>query len=178
MKAEWLLSQGKGRSFRLGQHHELVDYLIKTCGTNADDVRKHFSFCVIYLFDFLKRDDLHLSRIMLQQDQCKQSQLISESEFVRMSSSSSINSTNRYSEYDNRPIKPLDQNLFQSKLSEYPVEPMKSKYSAHEPSISKMKSKRHTIAEPVATVQLKSAPVNVKGLTQSVDKMRTSMLKA
>ena len=55
---------------------------------------------------------------------------------------------------------------------------MKSKYSAHEPSISKMKSKRHTIAEPVATIQLKSAPVNVKDLTQSVDKMRTSMLKA
>jgi hypothetical protein len=39
LKAEWLLSQGKGRSFRSGEHHELVQYLIKVCGTDADEVK-------------------------------------------------------------------------------------------------------------------------------------------
>ncbi len=38
LKAEWLLSQGKGRSFRPGEHYELVQYLIKVCGTDADEV--------------------------------------------------------------------------------------------------------------------------------------------
>ena len=38
LKAEWLLSQGKGRSFRPGDHMELVQYLIKVCGTDADEV--------------------------------------------------------------------------------------------------------------------------------------------
>ena len=31
------------------------------------------------------------------------------------------NSANRYSQYDNRPIKPLDQQMLQAKLDEYPV---------------------------------------------------------
>jgi hypothetical protein len=69
----------------------------------------------------------------------QQSLLVSESEFVKLSPSSSVertpspehvqsnpiterSSTNRYSTYDDRPIKPLDQNMLQSKLSEYPVE--------------------------------------------------------
>lgn len=39
LKAEWLLSQGKGRSFRPGEHDELVQYLIRVCGTDADEVR-------------------------------------------------------------------------------------------------------------------------------------------
>lgn len=38
LKSEWLLSQGKGRSFRPGDHDELVQYLIKVCGTDADEV--------------------------------------------------------------------------------------------------------------------------------------------
>ncbi|CAF1606036.1 unnamed protein product [Rotaria magnacalcarata] len=181
LKSEWLLSQGKGRSFRPGEQYDLVQYLIKVCGTNADE-----------------RDDLHLSRIMFQQDLYKQnvddgfmktsdtmkdandtlskdsqpklqqSLLVSESEFVKMSSSSSSSvstvnehivsdqqkisasnsdyqmqtpspqynqsashndepitehsSSNRYSDYDNRPIKPLDKNMLQSKLSQYPIE--------------------------------------------------------
>ncbi|CAF1011016.1 unnamed protein product [Rotaria sordida] len=179
LKSEWLLSQGKGRSFRSGEHNDLVQYLIKVCGTNAEE-----------------RDDLHLSRIMIQQDLYKpnvdetlmrtsntmkdandtlskdsqlklqKSLLISESEFVKLSSSSSIstnnepiicdhqkisfsnseqqmqtpspryirttnhndeqiiehNSKNRYNNYDNRPIKPLDKNMLQSKLNQYPIE--------------------------------------------------------
>ncbi|CAF3743149.1 unnamed protein product [Rotaria sp. Silwood1] len=180
LKSEWLLSQGKGRSFRSGEHNELVQYLIKVCGTDADE-----------------RDDLHLSRIMFQQDLYKQnfdemfirasdtmkdandtlskdtqtklqkSLLLSESEFVKISPSSSISpvkepilsdyhqkisftnseqqmqtpspryirsttqndeqitehsSNTRYSDYDNRPIKPLDQNMLQSKLNQYPVD--------------------------------------------------------
>jgi hypothetical protein len=43
LKAEWLLSQGKGRSFRPGDHHELVLYLTKVCGTDADEVNKPFN---------------------------------------------------------------------------------------------------------------------------------------
>jgi len=79
------------------------------------------------------------------QSKLQQSLLISESEFVKISSTSSINeqqktrtpspsyiqstnhndnqnSTNRYSNYDNRPIKPLDQNILQTKLNQYPVD--------------------------------------------------------
>ncbi|UJR15290.1 hypothetical protein I4U23_002243 [Adineta vaga] len=109
LKAEWLLSQGKGRSFRPGDHYELVQYLIKICGTNADE-----------------RDDLHLSRIMFQQDlyrhngdideisikttdtmkdanetfskdqpaKLQQSLLLSESEFRKLSPSSSVSTIN------------------------------------------------------------------------------------
>ena len=29
----------------------------------------------------------------------------------------------RFNNYDNRPIKPLDQNMLQSKLNQYPVDP-------------------------------------------------------
>jgi len=31
-------------------------------------------------------------------------------------------SSNRYTKYDNRPIKPLDQNMLQTKLNQYPVD--------------------------------------------------------
>lgn len=31
-------------------------------------------------------------------------------------------SSNRYTSYDNRPIKPLDQNMLQTKLNQYSVE--------------------------------------------------------
>jgi len=30
-------------------------------------------------------------------------------------------SSNRYTDYDNRPVKPLDQNMLQTKLNQYPV---------------------------------------------------------
>ncbi|CAF4267417.1 unnamed protein product [Rotaria socialis] len=175
LKAEWLLSQGKGRSFRPGDHIELVQYLTRVCGTDPD-----------------QRDDLHLSRIMLQKDlynqhrqsvddqmlatsdtmrdanetlsktaqaKSQQSTIISESEFLKLTSSvstadvhlvsthqqqmrtpspgfsrpTSVNtnyideqitdnsSSKRYTNYDNRPIKPLDKDMLQTKLNEYPV---------------------------------------------------------
>jgi hypothetical protein len=77
------------------------------------------------------------------QSKLQQSLLLSESEFVKISPASSTNepqltrtpspryirsttdehsSTNRYSNYDNRPIKPLDHNMFQSKLDQYPID--------------------------------------------------------
>ena len=31
LKAEWLFSQGKGRRFNPGQHHQLVQYLSAVC---------------------------------------------------------------------------------------------------------------------------------------------------
>ncbi|CAF4018272.1 unnamed protein product, partial [Rotaria sp. Silwood1] len=31
-------------------------------------------------------------------------------------------SNTRYSDYDNRPIKPLDKNMLQSKLNQYPID--------------------------------------------------------
>ncbi len=30
--------------------------------------------------------------------------------------------SNRYSDYDNRPVKPLDQNMLQTKLNQYPID--------------------------------------------------------
>ncbi|CAF0823061.1 unnamed protein product [Adineta steineri] len=180
LKAEWLLSQGKGRSFIPGEHAKLVEYLIRVCGTDGSE-----------------KDDLNLSRIMLQQDiytqqrqnentndymmltsdtmkdaseilpkntqrNLQQSTLISESEFIKLNVQSSIssdeepipstheyqnqipnpgytrsasinivhthdpisenNSANRYNEYDERPVKPLDQNMLQTKLNQYPVD--------------------------------------------------------
>ena len=39
LKAEWLLSQGKGRSFVPGEHAELVQYLTRICGIDADKVK-------------------------------------------------------------------------------------------------------------------------------------------
>lgn len=44
LKAEWLLSQGKGRSFRPGDHLELIQYLTRVCGTNNDEVRESNNF--------------------------------------------------------------------------------------------------------------------------------------
>lgn len=115
------------------------------------------------------------------QSKLKQSLLISESEFVNISPASSSDeshpmraipddhsSSNRYSDYDNRPIKPLDKNILQSKLKDYPVEnnPIQprtstqpSKITPREPIIMRPKShkpastrteqtKRHTIAAP------------------------------
>ena len=39
LKAEWLLSHGKGRSFRPGEHDKLVQYLVRVCGTDIDQVK-------------------------------------------------------------------------------------------------------------------------------------------
>ncbi|UJR31386.1 hypothetical protein I4U23_018880 [Adineta vaga] len=179
LKAEWLLSQGKGRSFGFGEHAELVQYLIRVCSTDTHE-----------------KDDLNLSRIMQQQNlyihqrqnehtneemeatsdtihdatdtlsqnthrKLHQSTLISESEFILLNTSSSTtsadeepvsstrhhqmhtpsqaysrsihtsvshiddpitenSSSNRYAQYDDRPIKPLDQNMLQAKLNQYP----------------------------------------------------------
>lgn len=93
----------------------------------------------------------------------QQSLLVSESEFVKISPTSSINephrnrtpspghtrsthedhsSTNRYSDYDNRPVKPLDQNMFQSKLNQYPVENMDTNVSRPRASSNPQQSKR------------------------------------
>ena len=118
------------------------------------------------------------------QSKLKQSLLISESEFVNISPTSSSDeshpirailddhsSSNRYSDYDNRPIKPLDKNILQTKLKEYPVESnvprprmstQPSKITPREPIIMRPKShkpastrtdqtKRHTIAASDAT---------------------------
>lgn len=114
------------------------------------------------------------------QSKFQQSLLISESEFVKISPTSSIvrtpspryirsinddqNSTNRYSNYDNRPIKPLDQNMLQSKLNQYPIDNIDAnnsrsqtstnsklaynanRYSPKTSKSNKNQAKRHTIA--------------------------------
>lgn len=36
LKAEWLFSQGKGRSFRIGEHQALVQYLASTCPLSGE----------------------------------------------------------------------------------------------------------------------------------------------
>ena len=44
LKAEWLYSQGKGRSFQVGDHKALVEYLVSVCsvkkGNDETDVKK------------------------------------------------------------------------------------------------------------------------------------------
>lgn len=133
------------------------------------------------------------------QSKLKQSLLISESEFVKISPESSIeeshatrtrstertraipddqHSSNRYSEYDNRPVKPLDQNILQSKVNQYPQENMQSNISrprtstqptkvtprepiimrpkSHKPSSTRIdQTKRHTIAAVDTTTKSK-----------------------
>merc|ERR1712223_119365 len=37
LKAEWMYSQSKGRAFGVGQHKELVDYLVQVCPLHPDD---------------------------------------------------------------------------------------------------------------------------------------------
>ena len=135
---------------------------------------------------------------MVEQDERKpkkEKSLVSESEFFQITPSSSIsaadpvspvsqtkrdesNSRTRYSAYDNRPIKPLDKNLFQTKLNEYPIgsNPTRTasssrfspKNAAHGPMMPLKlkakpnldKNKRHTIAsahpketKPVSNLQ-------------------------
>jgi len=45
------LSQGRGRSFSPGEHVELVQYLTRVCGTNADEVKK-FEILILLFFYF------------------------------------------------------------------------------------------------------------------------------
>jgi hypothetical protein len=53
LKAEWLLSQGKGRTFGPGEHLELVQYLTRVCRTDVDEVKKFKNFdFILFLFLF------------------------------------------------------------------------------------------------------------------------------
>ena len=65
LKAEWLLTQGKGRSFRPGEHDELVQYLIRVCGTDADEVKhliiRSTDFLLFFLSFFQARRSSSLS---------------------------------------------------------------------------------------------------------------------
>lgn len=36
LRAEWLFSQGKGRSFRIGEHQALIQYLAQTCPLSGE----------------------------------------------------------------------------------------------------------------------------------------------
>ena len=42
LKAEWMYSQSKGRTFGLGQHKELVDYLVQVIFVN------YYSLLIMY----------------------------------------------------------------------------------------------------------------------------------
>src|SRR6218665_357374 len=42
LRAEWLLSQGKGRHFHSGQHNQLCQYLATVCPTTGSEVRSSF----------------------------------------------------------------------------------------------------------------------------------------
>jgi hypothetical protein len=50
-----LLSQGKGRAFSPGEHVELVQYLTRVCGTDADDVKKLNFIISLNFFLFKER---------------------------------------------------------------------------------------------------------------------------
>jgi len=51
LKAEWLLSQGKGRAFGPGEHAQLVQYLTRVCRTDVDEVKK-FEIFILFFFYF------------------------------------------------------------------------------------------------------------------------------
>jgi hypothetical protein len=42
LKAEWLSSQGKGRSFRPGEHLQLIQYLTKVFAKETNEVHHKF----------------------------------------------------------------------------------------------------------------------------------------
>ncbi|CAF0920908.1 unnamed protein product [Adineta ricciae] len=181
LKSEWLLSQGKGRSFGSGEHAELVRYLTRVCGTDGNEKED------TNLSQIIHQKDLHNQQrysehsnepMMITSDTIRdasetlshnthsryqQGKLISESEFIKSNTSSSAtsgddesisfihqrqmrtpspafarsahvniphiddpptenSSSSRYIQYDDRPIKPLDQNMLQVKLNEYPID--------------------------------------------------------
>lgn len=100
------------------------------------------------------------------QPKLQQSLLISESAFVKISSLSSSSephqtrtpspgctrsthddhsSANRYSNYDNRPMKPLNRDILQSKLNQYPVETTGSNVSRTRAASTPQQMKRIAI---------------------------------
>nr|XP_006130792.1 centrosomal protein of 97 kDa isoform X1 [Pelodiscus sinensis] len=66
LKAEWLYSQGKGRSYRLGQHVQLVQYLATVCPLTSS-------------FDLLTEEDAKLEKILSKQ-RLHQKQLMYQSQ--------------------------------------------------------------------------------------------------
>ncbi|KAM9454501.1 centrosomal protein of 97 kDa isoform 1-T1 [Clarias gariepinus] len=67
LKAEWLYSQGKGRTFRPGQHVQLVQYLASTCPLTSSS-------------SLQSAEDAKLERILSKQRQ-HQKQLLQESQY-------------------------------------------------------------------------------------------------
>lgn len=83
LKAEWLFSQGKGRSFRLGEHQGLAQYLSQTCPLSGEA---------------LENENERKLRLILSKAQQHQRQLLSEDSPTATSNNSSNNnspSTNR-----------------------------------------------------------------------------------
>jgi hypothetical protein len=109
----------------------------------------------------------------------RHSLLISESEFVKISPSSSIERTpspdhlesnqttertsrNNYSAYDSRPIKPLDQNMLQSKLNQYPIDDINisqtKRTSTHVAYNANRYSPKTTTRGPTASAAMHTKP--------------------
>lgn len=82
LKAEWLFSQGKGRSFRVGEQQALAQYLSQTCSLSGEA---------------LENEDERKLRLILSKAQQHQRQLKEESPTGTPHSSSTNNSpsTNR-----------------------------------------------------------------------------------
>lgn len=83
LKAEWLFSQGKGRSFRVGEHQALCQYLSQTCSLSGEA---------------LENENERKLRLILSKAQQHQRQLLSEDSPTATSNNSSNNnspSTNR-----------------------------------------------------------------------------------
>ncbi len=83
LKAEWLFSQGKGRSFRVGEHQSLSQYLAQTCPLSGEA---------------LENENERKLRLILSKAQQHQRQLMSGDSPTATSNNSSNNnspSTNR-----------------------------------------------------------------------------------
>lgn len=77
LRAEWLFSQGKGRSFRVGEHQALVQYLAQTCPLSGET---------------LENENERKLRLILSKAQQHQRQLQEESPTNSPNSSSTNNS--------------------------------------------------------------------------------------
>lgn len=78
LKAEWLFSQGKGRSFRVGENQALCQYLSQTCPLSVEA---------------LENENERKLRLILSKAQQHQRQLLSEDSPTTTSNNSSNNNS-------------------------------------------------------------------------------------
>ncbi|XP_015686020.1 centrosomal protein of 97 kDa-like, partial [Protobothrops mucrosquamatus] len=106
LKAEWLYSQGKGRSFRPGQHLQLVQYLASVCPLTT-------------MFGLQTAEDAKLEKILHKQ-RLHQRQLLYQSHANESPVSSTLNKELPITNEPNSPAH-VQQEMAESGKNAYPV---------------------------------------------------------